>query len=309
MKKLSLPILVTSLCLPLLSPGTLIMQEYFNYGGSNLAGVNPSNSSNSANYGTWSDGTNNVGYNTADGPTAFGGMGSAYVINDTFNPTAGGGILRTGVSAAGWRGVQSPIGATLSGNFWVSVLVNPTNLSYSLGASAVVAFNSSAYNSQNTNGPGFGFHTADGSLPNLSIFNTTSNSTVAQSTGTYALNNWYLILASITINADGNDSISLWAFSIDDVVPGTVAELGVPVTSSSDIDWGDSISNVWLGGARGSNGGSGNANSDIDALRISSAGGDAGLQQVLTAIPEPSTYATFLGLLALGCVALRRRRS
>ncbi|MCD8481262.1 MAG: PEP-CTERM sorting domain-containing protein [Verrucomicrobia bacterium] len=140
------------------------------------------------------------------------------------------------------------------------------------------------------------------------MLDTVDGTAIASSAESYANLQWYLILANITINPAAADSISLWLFTSMDNVPGSVASLGMPVVSTSMVDWGDSVSNVWVGGYRGPEGGSGISTNDIDALRISSAGGDAGLQQVLTAIPEPSTYAAFLGLLALGCVVLRRLR-
>ncbi len=269
---------------------TIVLTEYFNYGDTNLDNG----------YGSWADTTNNITYSITDGPTSFGASG--YQIDGTMNPNSGGGILSMSVTGTNVRGVQLAIpGGALSGEFWVSFLISPDYSTANVDRYSLFAFNSNTYNISNPQGPAFGLtnHTVDGR--EFVITNNTGTS-VNTSGGVWAdSNTWRLVLARVTVNASANDLIDIWTYANADPVPTTVSSLGAAQLSYSTVEWGDSVSNIWLG-TRGSN-------ARYDAIRISSGDGDVGLTEVLTGVPvpEPSTWFTTFGCAALLVTYLRSR--
>jgi hypothetical protein len=114
----------------------------------------------------------------------------------------------------------------------------------------------------------------------------------------------YLLIVKAELDATGFDTVSFWVATDDsdtdenfdaDTSSQTEAGLGTPLlTDTGEIG---SITGLGI---------SFNKQGQADILRISDASGDAGLQQVLTGVPEPASAA----LLAAGglCLLPRRRR-
>jgi hypothetical protein len=104
----------------------------------------------------------------------------------------------------------------------------------------------------------------------------------------------HLLLSRIIIGADGNnDSLDFW---VNPNLSGGEVGLGAPLLSFSGADaYGSSLTNIGVSFT--------GPLSQIDAIRISNA--PDGFAQV---IPEPSTYAFFVGLSILGTALLLRRK-
>lgn len=110
----------------------------------------------------------------------------------------------------------------------------------------------------------------------------------------------YLAIARFVLDAGGS-SLTAWHFAPSDAIPTTEAGLNALLanqftkTNLANLSGGTANFVVYHG-----------AGNRVDAVRISDASGDAGVQAVLgvTPIPEPAS----LGLLTLGAAALLRRR-
>ncbi len=269
------------------SYAALVVNETFDYPGSGEVSVVPS---------PWEDGTSNVVYR-ADVTAGWSGD-SDYTLSG-----AGGSLHTKGLS--NYRGGQLDLGTSLTGTFWTSVLIR-TDAAASSEAGALVAFENGSYFYSNFDGFAFGIN-GNGNLMTAS----NSGSSTAEDIGVGLPSGFGLYIAKITVNGGGaNDAIDLWAFGSGDSFGQTEASLGSTVFSSSSIQYGDSISDVWLGG-QFENGGVSSAPSYFDNLRISDQSGNTGLAEVLSGsvIPEPSSILLLsMGLLLAVGSSFRTKR-
>lgn len=286
--KFFLTALLASLCVSV-SHAALLFEEYFDY--------ELSNNTNIADTDAWVGGTNNVRFQNLSGPNF---TGSGYV------PTHAGGVLESGNSnSSDTRMSHAPLGTSVSGEFWVSVFVNPTGMTNANGSVTLLNFSTGTTSGTTYGGgPGFGIYN-DGSNLNFALFNGLGGAGGVSTVGSAAsANAWQLLIAQVTINENADDSISVWSFADNAAVPTTISGLGAPVVSSSSLDWGNSINTLGIGGQSFVTGGGKTAL--WDDIRVSTLSGDDGIGAV-TVIPEPSTYALIFSGLALGIVVLRRR--
>lgn len=259
---------------------TLLVNDPFAYGAADLA----------SGYGSWQDSTNNVGYNGDAGNSSWAG-------DIDYEHDTSGGYLAVGVSNT-YRGAQLDFGTAVSGEFWISVLAQERSSSGESGI--MVSLENGAYSIGTFDGFGFGINGA-GNL--WTVANSASGAPTEVAGPVTLSSGWNLFVAKITVNGSGaDDSISLWAFDTASSFGTTEASLGSALFTSSTIQYGDSVQDVWLGGWDGGPSGAG----DFDTFRLSDLAGDAGLQEVLS-VPEPSTYALLLGLGVLGGCLIRRR--
>lgn len=125
----------------------------------------------------------------------------------------------------------------------------------------------------------------------------------------FAVDTTYLMVAKLTINGSGaDDSVDMWMLKEGDSFTTTEAGLGAADLSLSTADFGDGLSNIWLGrGDRDLDNATTTSAGFIDDVRISNLSGDMGLQEVL-AIPEPGSL-TLVGFAGIALLVLRRFRS
>lgn len=268
----------------------LILNDSFNYGGSNLE----------TGYGAWEDGTGNLDYFSSTGATWTGD--SDYVASNE------GGHLNIRTSAAAGRGGQIDLGQSLTGEFWLSVRINN---GYASGSDTTAPFSSLLVAFEDGDYAFDDFAYGIGPNFNDTLAQSVADGAPSELSGvTPTQGTWGLYILQVNVNAVGDDSISVWVFDDDaaDIGDGTVAGLGAATFSSSTISLGASVGDVWLGGIGGGVGTSGG----FDDLRLSDLSGNSGLQEVLTgvaSIPEPSTYAALAGVLSFGMVTMLRRRA
>lgn len=265
--------------------GTLLVNDSFSYGGSDIE----------SGYGSWQDGTGNVDYESASDASSWSGD-SDYTLGA---PT---GNLKVSSSNT-WRGAQLDF-AESAGEIWVSgLMLEKTNAVTDAGV--LLGFgNNTSYSISSFQGFGFGLS------GNRNLMISTDAAVPAEVSGPVAVAgaDYALFVAKLTVNGGGaDDSISIWSFpnSAGDVFGLTEASLGTAIYTSSSVQFCNSITGVWFGGYdNGPDSGVGN----LDNLRISNASGDNGVNEVLTgvAIPEPSTL--LLVGVALGAAVLFRRR-
>lgn len=279
--------------------GQIFLSEYFDYGPTNVVGNVASPPFGGIPFTSNTNTMSYLGSANAANNAAFTGTG--YILQPENLST--GSMQASPSSNNQTRGIQRPLPSALSGEFWMSVLLRPGAALDTNDETLIIAFNSINYNNANPGGFGFGLGYSDGAIrtavldTNGSLLST-ANDSYAPST---ASTGFVLMIARVIVNTAAFDSIDLWTFANDANVPTTVAGLGTPTLSNSVVDWGDSISNFWLGARRVNGGGSG-GNGQFDAIRISNLSGDDGFTQML--IPEPATIA----LLGVGIAALAARR-
>lgn len=269
------------------SHAALVVNDNFDYGGTNLE----------FGYGSWQDGTSQARY--VSGTTASWGGDSNYALNGaggSFNAFMFG-------SSTTYRGAQLDLESALSGTFWLSVMIRE-EIAPDDDSGAVVAFNQGAYSGTSGWGPGDAFAlNGNGNLATT----TGSGISLSEEAGPIGLPaGWGLYIAKITVGV-GDDSIDLWAFDTSDSFGTTEASLGAAKFSSGTVQYGDTITSIWLGVGAGSPGSTSHAY--FDNLRISDLSGDDGLQEVLSGvvIPEPGTLGLMLSAL-LGYMLLRLRK-
>lgn len=276
-----LPLLAASLMLTAIgAQAVLLVDEPFDYGSSDLQ----------SGYGSWSDGTSNARYEGNSGNSSWTGD-SDYVADN-----AGGYFAVNSFNS--WRGAQLDFGTALSGEFWVSVLMNEQTT----GLSGIgLALEMGGYDIADFDGFLFGAsgnQNLAGAQNGGALFETAPPTAVSGS--------WGLFVAKITINVAADDSISLWSFDSTDSFGLTEASLGVADFTSNTVDYGDSVTDVWIGGYdSGAPSGAGS----LDNVRISDLAGDSGLFEVLQgeAIPEPSMLGMLFGAAAFMALMFRRR--
>lgn len=266
---------------------SVIFQENFDYAFSNNTNI--------SNAPGWAGGTNNVRFVTDPGPDF---TGTGYV------PFHGGGGLESGNSnSSDVRTSHAALGQALTGEFWVSTFVNATGMTNSNGSVTVMSFSTNNSSNSSYGGPGFGLYN-DGTNLNFALFSGSGGPSGVATVGSAATRNqWHLLIARITINADADDAISVWSFDMNSNVPTTVAGLGAPVVTSSALNIGNSINTLGIGGQSFTT--TGGKTARWDDIRVTDLSGDAGLQAVV--IPEPGTLA-LLGIGLAGLIAYRRRR-
>ena len=110
--------------------------------------------------------------------------------------------------------------------------------------------------------------------------------------GTFSADTTYFMVGKI-VTANGNDTISLSAYTGTDVISGTETW---DITNSADALRTSTLSAVRFNSPTGTN-------SQFDSLRIGETWAD------VTGVPEPSTYALLAGFGALALVMMRRRMS
>lgn len=291
MHKLFTPLIVlpaVGACLAASAHGQIVFAEYFDYALSSGTNIHSAPG--------WSGNTNNVRFRTEPGPNF---IGTGYL------PTHAGGVLESGGSnTTEVRTSHAALGQALSGEFWVATFVNATGMNNPNGSTTLMSFSTNNTSNSSYGGPGFGLYN-NGTDLNFALFDGLGGVDGVATVGSAATaNQWNLLLARITINTDADDAISVWAFDMNANVPTTVAGLGTPVVTSSTLDIGNSINTLGVGGQSFTT--NGGKLALWDDIRVTSLGGDAGLEAVL--IPEPSTYAALFALLALSAVWLRRRK-
>ncbi len=271
--------------------GALVLNDSFDYGDADIPdGV-----------GSWSDASNNVRYENSIS-SVFTGTGYVH--------TGEGGSIEVNTSSN--RGMQSSLGGALSGEFWVSGMTrNSSTTPVNARSGSVLAFNNNnPYSATSATGMGFGVG-LNGDLSGSgdrevgiwdgSVY-TSVTTGAAVPTGA-----WRLFVTRMSVNT-GNDSMDIWYFASNAVVPTTVAGLGIADLSASGSDlFGDSVSNIWAGAGNPATDGSSVIN--WDDIRVSDLSGQNGLSEVLTgtAVPEPST--TMMLFCGLGAIVGFRRRN
>lgn len=272
-----------------IASAALVVNDQFDYGGTDLPDG----------YGAWEDTTGNVRYESSV-TASWSGGDTDYVLV----PSGGaGGSIDSNNSATlpGSRGAQLPLGSTLTGTLWVSVMLS---MSSSTGTGhAVIGFENGAYSIAGFEHGGFGIR-SDGSIV-TTVANTVSDTGLDAPTSGTA---WNLIVAKITVNNSGvatdtDDSLKLWVFDNTSSIGGqTEAALGTPTYSTNSARFGNGIADIWAGHIESVASGA----ARIDNLRVSDLSTDNGLKEVLTGtpVPEPASLAT----LAMGAIAVLRRR-
>ena len=258
--------------------GALLVEEYFPYGDTELG----------SGYGDWSDGTQRVGYLPDNLPFA----NAAFVAPGNTDDT---GSLALSAGAGSPRGVGLSFSDTaLAGELWLSALVR-MDASAGEGRRIVLTPNdeSYSYGGPDDDQVGIGYDAA-GKL--AAIHRDQSAGTTAFGADALAAGDVYLLIAKMVIGA-GDDALDLWLLGANDSFGATVASLGAPDISTAAGDWGDGVSNLWVGRVDESTYGR------VDAIRLSDATGDTGVGEVV--IPEPATVSL---LLAGAGLLVRRTR-
>lgn len=150
----------------------------------------------------------------------------------------------------------------------------------------------------------------DDRVYNLNGFNTYSGITTVRNgtwnvNGTHSAQSNYTVFADTTLGGTGTIALSNGAqLNITGILD--LATLKIDLGTAGDTVVGSQIINLSTGGGSVSN-----APTDINDILINSDGYSIALNgfgnYVVTAIPEPSTYALFSGLLVLGAMLTRRR--
>ncbi len=272
----------------------LVLNENFDYGDSDITGTNA--------FGGWNaDSTSNITYRTTDLTFTHASYQQAGNVAATGTLLADSGRTRASQ-------LEFTTGAE-TGTFWLSGLVNASSTTSGsfAGLSLHSALMTSPQNRFHADAIGLGYH--DGALrPTLFKQDGTNTIWTSLSGNEYDVatsissGTTYLLLARIVVGA-GADSLDFWVKAEGDTFGTTVASLGTPNFSKTDRNFGDSLRYITAGGTGTTDGGV-PINSYFDAIRISSLQGDAGLTEVLTAIPEPAS----LVLITLGAAAILPRR-
>lgn len=251
----------------------LIAYEPFNYTvGNNVAGSTLSG------VGTW------AAVNTGTAPTV--ASGNLSVTGLSF-PTGNSAYLPGG----NHQEAVLPFTSTNTGSIFFSLALNvttqPTAASYILG-----------FSTGNTNYGAVIFTQASGAGYQIGFSNRSSGSTVTYDSTVHALNTTVFLVGRYDfISGTGNDTSALWV----NPTPATFGAGAAPtatLTSSGGTDM-TAISQFLLRGATGS------PISTVDELRVGTTWASV---TPPAPIPEPSTYAALLGVVALGWVAVRRHR-
>lgn len=233
--------------------GELLLAEYFEYGPASL-----DNGWSAA----WSDSTNVVQYHAT--------------LNAAFSHPAyseGGnepGSLEVRSNSA-LRGVQRQITSdNPTGTFWVSALMRKA----SAGADTptfIVLNDNDSYSHGSTHADGFGL-SGNGTAV-VPVFRA-QDGTLQHGSKALSANTFHLLLAKVTIG-EGEDTLHLWVKQAADVFEATEASLGPPDLSVTTANFGSALRNIWVG--QQNSGGT----DYVDAIRISSVGGNDGLALVL----------------------------
>ena len=176
----------------------------------------------------------------------------------------------------------------------------------SLAANASITLSGTSLFGANISGLSTGvFVVADSSSFDESLFNFTGAVAADTSFSLGTVLNGYTVLGGLTINAAGSNGVLGSGITYN--LGGNIAqgnEIGVlafATSSTASAAAGDTYSlftNDWVIPADGAN---------ASLTGGGPYGGAAAGTGSVTAVPEPSTYATLAGLLALGFVMLRRR--
>lgn len=260
---------------------TLVTDDFSGYTGA-LTGKTGGSGWNGAYVNT--DGT---APNTTNSNTLFGNAGSGYVdIN------SGTGQL-TGSVTTGYnnnRDSRSISGSALtSGDIWFSFVA----------AAASGAQINLYLDSINNTSPRFGVNGG-----NLFVRN---DSTTTEDTSAFPSTFNVLVIGRLDLNTSGsNDNLTAWAWNAGNKTAITLSSLGTDANRTATTGSSDFLTDFDNIGWTLSSG------TQVDQFRLAYGGTAAqNLESVLTgaAVPEPSAYAALAGLLALGLVAFRRKRS
>mgnify|MGYP000032391406 CR=1 FL=1 len=280
---------IVTLCVPVSTHAALLVEEYFNYGTSDL----------DSGYGSWNDSTSRVKYSAGVNlelspwpsgydPGSNAGTGSLGLVSGTGTP----------------RGAQLDFTTTeVTGEFWISYLVRTD--ANAANETVITSLNNALYSNGSPNSDGFGLGYDSSNLGIRPVFFDSSTATnTFGGTANLASNTAYLLIAKVVVNTGSGDDdhLTLWVKAAGDNSFGpTEASLGTSDLSTTAASFGTTagVKNIWVGRYTTA------VNGNVDALRISNQGGDAGLAEVLGVIPEPSS----LSLLATGLLTLRRRRT
>lgn len=254
-----------------LSFGTLAISEPFDFGASSgtLRDLTDQRSSPKGwNSNKWDNDTNSVSYQT----TNLSFSGGTY---DAFDNTGSTGIGQTSSAGSNYRGLDRQLSTTLSGEVWVSYLVEPQ------------ALNGLAHFGFRDSDTGYGGPTCDavglsGNTTSIRpFFFDDSSDTYTYASVELTEDITYLVVLKLDIQTSADDSVDLWIFRQNDVFTSTEAGLGSANLQITTADWNDGFNWLRFGGRPASGSSSADAQTQYDAIRFSNSSGDAGVATVL----------------------------
>lgn len=273
----------------------LVVNDNFEYGASDIA----SNSVSFTSTTGWSGGSSNMRYESGASDSATWTLGDSDYVLIPSGKSSGGSMAGASAAAApSARGMQLDLGTTLSGTFWLSAFLR--NNETAADGVAMLGFENGTMQISSVDFDGFGIRNGGNLATTTGTGSFTDRGALVGSTTGYKL-----FVAKLTVNGSGaNDSLSLWVFDTSSSFGQTEASLGTATFTSSTMQFGDAIGDVWFGSTRATGGTA--ASAYLDNLRISDLSTNDGLKEVLTGVPIPEP--TSLAALTLASMVVMRRR-